>query len=262
MKINETTLNCCKPKRFTNFTGAEHSNTQERKIHAKHFYQMNDEALQLRSVLKAHKDVQESGKMRLFKAMPVITTGLLGLTIGLAQPGKLAAKAGAGLGFLALSEVVNNVSNKALDKFEKNQQEGKAFDVKKALLTIAKVAAGIGAIALGATVIKNTKTFKNINTFVAKELKQLSSEINKTKLAKKLDKTFAPFAKKHARGLEALGAVAPWGVIVGSSLAEATLFDSLSNDVKEKSIENYQKGKMVQTIARAHYDSINAPEMV
>ena len=37
--------------------------------------------------------------------------------------------------------------------------------------------------------------------------------------------------------------------------------DSLSNDVRQKTIENFKKGKVIQAIARAHYDSINAPEM-
>jgi hypothetical protein len=82
---------------------------------------MSDDVLQLRSVLKANKDVQESNKMRLFKAMPELTTILLGTTIALTQPGKLAAKAGAGLGFLVLTSALCAGSNAISDKFEKTQ---------------------------------------------------------------------------------------------------------------------------------------------
>lgn len=261
MKINETTLNCCKPKRFNTFTGADSSDTQERKIRAKHFYQMNDETLQLRSLLKAHKDVERSGKMRAFKALPAVTTGLLGLTIGLAQPGKLANKAAAGLGFLALSGVISNISSKIIDKVQQNKQENKKITAKDILTTTAKIAVGAGTVAASALAVKNTKAFKKTSEFIAKEAMQLSDEINKTKLGNFFENTITPFAKKHASKFSVLSNIAPIGIIIGSSLAEIKLMDSLSNDIKEKTIENYKKGKMVQAIAREHYDSVDAPEI-
>jgi len=261
MKINETTFNCCKPKRFTTFTGNESSQKTSRKVRSKHYGQMSDDVLQLRSIMEAHKDVQNSGKMRLFKAIPAMTTGLLGLTIGLAQPGKLAAKAGAGLGFLALSEIVNNGTNKALDKIDEAKQNGEVIDSKKILLGVAKVAAGVGAVVAVGALLKNTKAFKVASKFIKKEAKQLSNEINETKLGKFFENTVAPFAKKHSKGISVARAVAPWGVIVASSLAQVELGDSLSKDIKEKAILNYAKGKMIQQEARAHYESIDAPEM-
>ena len=105
LTINNTT-NCCKPRKLTTFTGSENSDKASRKVRYKHYEQMSDENLKLKSVLKAHREVQESSKMRLFKAMPEITTALIGTSLALAQPGKLAAKAGAGLGFLVLSDVL------------------------------------------------------------------------------------------------------------------------------------------------------------
>lgn len=261
MKINETTLNCCKPKRFNTFTGADSSDTQERKIRAKYFYQMDDETLQLRSLLKAHKDVEKSGKMRIFKAIPAITTGLLGLSISLAQPGKLANKAAAGLGFLALSKVVCNVGDKIINKIQQNKQENKKTTAKDILLTTAKVTIGAGALIAGAVALKNTKAFEKTSKFITKEARQLAGEINNTKLGKFFENTITPFTKKHASKFNILGNVAPLGIIIGSSLAEVKLMDSLSNDVRQKTIENFKKGKVIQAIARAHYDSINAPEM-
>ena len=67
MLINETTINCCKPKRFTTFKGTESSKNGERRVRGKRYQEMNDDVLKLRSILKAHKDVQNSSKMRTFK---------------------------------------------------------------------------------------------------------------------------------------------------------------------------------------------------
>lgn len=261
MLINETTINCCKPKRFIPFTG-ESSEKASRRIRSKHYGQMSDDVLELKSVLDAHKEVQKSGKMRLFKALPAITTGILGVTIGLTQPGKLAAKAGAGLGFLALSEFINNGTNFAIDKIRNAKENNESNDSKKMFLTIAKVAAGFGAIALGATLLKNTKLYKTANSFAKKEIAQLANEINNTKLAKSFNNKVTPFAAKHAKGLKIVSAVAPYGVIAASALTQAKLANSISNDIKQKASENYIEGKTIQAIARAHYESIDAPEMV
>lgn len=254
MLISETTINCCKPNRYITFKGEDSTKSSTRKVRYKHYEQMSDEVLSLRSVLKAHKEVQESNKMRLFKAMPEITTALIGTTIAITQPGKLAAKAAAGLGFLALSKVVNVVGDKII---EKNKQQENTPDAKKVLLTTAKVALGLGAVALGIGVFKNTKAA----SFVQKEATQLAKEINSTKLGKFVESKIVPFVTKHAKAVDMVGTVAPFGIIAGSAVAQLNLADSLSNDIKEKATQNFAKGKLIQAQAKAHFDSIDAEEV-
>ena len=262
MLISETTINCCKPNRFTTFKGTEHSDSPRGKVRYKHFEQMSDDMLQLRSVLKAHKDVQESNKMRLFKAMPELTTILLGTTIALTQPGKLAAKAGAGLGFLALTSVLCAGSNAIADKFEKNEtKEKEPLTAKKVVKAVALTAGAIGVGALAYAGAKNSNFVKKATNFVSKELKQLTSEINDTKLAKFFDEKVAPFTQKHSKAVNVARTVAPLGVLVGSVASEIALADSLSEDIKDKAKANYEKGKAIQAQARAHFDSIDAQEV-
>ncbi|MBQ4646943.1 MAG: hypothetical protein IJB79_06310 [Candidatus Gastranaerophilales bacterium] len=252
MKISETTINCCKPNRYLSFT-AENSDKPSKKVRYKHYEQMSDDVLSLKSVLKAHKEVQQSGKMRLFKALPEITTALIGTTIALTQPGKLAAKAGAGLGFLAFTKILSA----GVDKITQPPEKGGKSDPKKALIESAKIAAGLGAVALGVVSMKNTKASK----FLAKEASQLTSEINNTKLGKFVENTFNPFLNKHSKTAEAINLVAPFGIIATSALTQVNLADSLSKDIKEKATQNFVKGKLIQAQARAHFDSIDAQEV-
>ena len=262
MLISETTINCCKPNRFTSFKGTEHTKSSKGKVRYKHYEQMSDDLLSLRSVLKAHKDVQESNKMRLFKAMPEITTALLGTTIALTQPGKLAAKAGAGLGFLAFTSALCVGSNAITDKFEKNQNnEKQQITAKKVIKAAALTAGTVGIGALAYIGAKNSKFVKKATKFVSSEIKQLTTEINNTKLAKFLDETVAPFAQKHPKATNITRNIAPLGILVGSVTSEIALADSLSEDIKEKAKANYIKGKAIQAQARAHFDSIEAQEI-
>lgn len=251
MKINETTINCCKPKRFTTFTGAESSKSRERRITGKHFHQMSDNDLQLRSVLKAQSEVQNGGKMRMFKAIPAITTGLISTTIAITQPGKLAAKAGAGLGFLMLNEVMSNHCN---NKYANEQKEP---TLKDTLVDIAKFTAAIGVGVLALKGFKTTKAGK----FVQKEAQLLAKEINSTKLGKFVDETVNPFIKKHATKFNLLGTLGPIATVLGSGLVQIGLIKDMSNEVKERAEFNYLKGKLIQEHARVHYESINAPEV-
>ena len=267
MLINETTINCCKPKRFIAFKGTEQSENPKRKVRYKHYEEMSDEVLSLRSVLKAHKEVENSGKMRLFKAMPRITTVLLGTTIALTQPGKLSAKAAAGLGFLALTDTLCLATDKAaqvLDERQKRNQEqsqqqktGKFDTVKK----VAKTALAIGIGVAACVGVKNSKAFKNASKFIAKEGKQLADEINNSRIAKYCEEKITPFVQKHSKGVEIAKGIAPIGVIVGSTLAQMGLADSLSEDIKEKATKNYIKGKQIQQVAREHFNSIDAQEV-
>lgn len=253
MLINETTINCCKPKRFISFKGTESSNKNERRVRGKRYQQMSDDVLKFRSILKAHSDVQNSGKMRMFKALPQITTILLGTSIALTQPGKLAAKAAAGLGFLALTDIIPAVINKAVD-FSSKDKEG---EQSTPLTLVGKLAATTAVIGLAAFGLKNTKTFNKISKFVKKEASQLADEINNTKLGKKFNEKLAPKIDKNSS--KAL--IASFGILTGSSLAQIDLADSLSKDIMQKASENYQKGKFIQAQAKAHYDTIDAPEV-
>ena len=252
MKINETTLNCCKPKRFTTFTGADSSNGQEKKLRAKHFYQLNDEALKLRSVIKAHKEVQQGGKMRMLKAMPALTTVTVGTIFAITQPGKLAAKAGAGLGFLVLNEAVGNYCNHEAQKGEQKEPTLKNF-----LVDVAKIGLGIGVLALAAKGFKTTKAGK----FVQKEIKQLTKEINATKLGKFVDDKLNPFIKKHNGKFNALGILGPIASVIGSAFAQVSLMNGVSKDIQEKAQSNYLKDKMIIAQAKEHFDSVEAPVM-
>lgn len=261
MLINETTLNCCKPKRFTTFKGADNTQSSNKKLRYKHYEQISDEALALRSVLKAHKDVQNSGKMRLLKAMPLITTTLLGTTIALTQPGKLAAKAGAGLGFLALSGAIGAGSEMLSDKIEQHKKQNNGINPRKLLISTAKVAMGLGAVALGAVMFKNSKTGKTALKFLKKEANQLSKEINETKLAGFVENTFKPFVKKHRKSAEIISTVAPYGIIAGSALSQVKLADGLSKNIKQKADMYYHQGKLIQKEVKAHFDSVEAEEI-
>lgn len=260
MLINETTINCCKPKRNITFK-AQDSKYSTKKVRYKHYEQMSDEVLGVRSILKAHKDVEESNKMRLFKALPSITTGLLGLCIAIAQPGKLAAKAGAGLGFLALTEgIAAGVEAVGDSLYKKAENRKNNTPIKTAL----KIAGGVVALGVAAAVgiaAKKTGAFKKVSTFVASEGRQLAKEINETKLASFIDEKITPFAKKHSKSVGAAEVLGTAGVIIGSTSAQLKLADSLSKDIKEKATQNYAKGKAIQAIARAHFDSIDAQEV-
>ncbi len=262
MLISETTINCCKPNRFTTFKGTEHSENSRGKVRYKHYEQMSDDLLSLRSVLKAHKDVQESNKMRLFKAMPELTTVLIGTTIALTQPGKLAAKAGAGLGFLALTTALCAGSNAIADKFVKNEtQEKQPLDAKKVIKAVALTAGAVGLGALAFIGAKNSNFVKKAGKFIQSEVNQLTDEINKTKLAKFFEEKVAPFTQKHPKAVNIVRNIAPLGVLVGSAVAQIGLADSLSDDIKEKTKTNYLAGKAIQAQARAHFDSIDAQEV-
>ena len=256
MKINETTINCCKPNKYISFKGEEENNSPERKVRYKHYEQMSDELLALQSILKAHKDVQNSNKMRIFEAMPKITTTLLGTTIALTQPGRLASKAAAGLGFLALSKAINVTGNKIIQKSTKPKKEEKK-DTKKTLIKAGKFVLGLGAFALSVVAFKKFK----ISSFIQKEVGQLAKEINSTSLGKLVEEKVLPFTTKHAKAVDTFGAFAPLGIIGASSLAQLKLADSLATDIEEKTKSNFAKGKLIQSQARAHFDSIDAQEV-
>lgn len=260
MLIHETTINCCKPNRCILFKG-QNSQNSTRKVRYKHYEQISDEVLCAKSILKAHNDVQSSKKMRLFKALPTITTAVAGVSIALTQPGKLAAKVGAGLGFLAVSNLISLGFDKLGEKINKNPDENKNGSkfkkIAKPILAVSTCALGVAAVVVG----KKTNKLDGVKKFFSKEVKQLTDEINNTKLAKKLEEKIIPFETKNKKAFATLGLLAPLGVIASSLGVQIGLAQSLSSDIKEKAVANFAKGKAIQAQARAHFDSIDAQEV-
>ena len=270
MLINETTLNCCKPKRFTTFKGSNNTRSSNRKLRYKHYEQISEEALALQSLMRAHKDVQNSGKMRLLKAMPAITTTLLGTTIALTQPGKLAAKAGAGLGFLALFKSIDstlNTTNEVIEKCFKNVKPTEETEKNKLFLKVGTFFGTAATLSLLAFVgIKSGKKIANkhfapVVNFAKKEAATLANEIDNTKLGKFFENKVLPFSQKHKKLMSGLKTFAPLGLLIGSMGAQAKLINSASKDIKNKSFENYVKGKLIQEKAREDFDKLEGIEV-
>ena len=258
-------------KGFNTFTGNEISKGNKKPTRYKHYEQMSDEHLMMHSVVKAHKQVENSNKMRLFKSMPAITTALVGTSIALAQPGTLAAEAGRGLGFVVATkaaDVVMDFSTKEFPKTKKHDNinnNKKEKPIKKALaITGALLATSVATLGIVA-IKKNSKTINSTlsktGEFLTSELTKLKDEINATKLGKYIDKTVTPFLEKHPKLTSALSFQIPLGTILAGSLATSKLYSSLSNDVKKNASKNFIKGKLVQEIARKEFDSIDAKEV-
>ncbi|MBR2068566.1 MAG: hypothetical protein IJ877_02270 [Candidatus Gastranaerophilales bacterium] len=245
---------CTKPHRFLGFTGNESSSSEKKKVRYKHYEELSDDVLSARSIIKAHQDVQNSGKMRLFKAIPAIATGIFATSLALTRPGKLSEKAATGLGFLATVAGVDTIADLAFPK-------GKETNRKKAITTLG----AIGAVALGAAVIAKgagkSEKVKKVTNFISNEVSQLASEVDKTKLANFSNKHIQPFLEKHPK----VSFIAPLATAIGSSvlggLASVGLLQGISQDISKKACENFEHAKLIQQIAKNHYDSVDAIEV-
>ncbi len=251
MQINNVALRAekCKPHRLTGFERS--INFTSNKVRYKHYEEINDDVLKARSIIKAHQDVQNGNKMRIYKALPGIATGIVTTSIAIARPGKLSQKLVTGLGFLAALTGLNAINDIAFSKDNEDKKNGLAT---LGALTLA--GAGIGAVA------KNSgKSTKTITKFLTKEAKQLAREIDKTKLAKYSNKYIEPFIKEHTK----LNSAAPFITIAATGVLNAFaslgLLKGMSKDIKEMACKNYEKGKLIQQIARNHYNSIDAIEV-
>ncbi len=265
MQINSTNqIDCCKPKR-KNFTGGSENNSPKGKVRYKHFEQMNDDVLKVRSIVSAHREIEKSGKMQVFKAIPAITTGLIGLSISLTQPGRLSSKLTSGLGFLALVKMSSLAFDK-IDNFidKKYQKNNDTNEAKKSIEKIGSyfvAAAGIfGAIA-GVKKLGATKQLEPLTSFISKESKTLAKEINSTKLSNFVDNNLNPFMQRHKDTNMTLSMLSPLASIGLGTLASVKMSESLSKDIKEKAEYNFEKAKLVQSMAKEHFDSIDAIEV-
>ena len=264
MQINNI-LNCHKPKSFTGLR-------ETGKVRYKHYEEMPEQSLRLYSMAKAYKDVKDSKKSKLLKAMPVITSTLIATSYALTQPGKLSAKVNSGVGFLALVNGFNFLSDKISDfaykhlskKTDENDKKAKYENSSKAS-TIGALGAMGALVGAGVAIAKNKTAILNSSSKVVKFIKgeagKLVSEINNTKLAKTIEEKFNPFMARHAKGFRTARNLAPFGIIIGSAIAGGALKESLSNDLSKKAVQNFIKGKAAQKDAREHFDSIDAIEV-
>ncbi len=252
MQINNIALTadkCIKPHRLTGFEGNNNS-TNKRKVRYKHYEELSDDVLKARSIIKAHQDVQNGGKMRLYKALPAIATGIVTTSLAITRPGKLSDKLVTGLGFLATLAGFRAINDIAFS--DKDTERKKGFATLGALTAI-----GIGISAVG----KNAGNTKSVSKFLTKEAKQLAKEINKTKLAKYSNDFIEPLIEKRPK----LAAVTPLITVaaasVGNAFASVGLLKGISKDISTKACQNYEKGKLIQQIARNHFDSVDAIEV-
>jgi len=262
MQINNI-LNCQKPKSFTGLK-------ETGKVRYKHYEEMPDEMLSAYSMLKAKRDVSRSGKSKLLKAMPAITSTIIATSLALTQPGKLSTRMKSGVGFLVLLSGVNFLGDKlsklaynGLNKDNKDVEKASDNKLKAGLIgTVGALGAILGG---GALLVKNKDKILNSNSkpvqFLKEEAQKLASEINNSKLGKLVEEKLNPFMSKHQKGFRALKNVLPFGAIIAGSVASDKLSDSLSKDFSQKTLKNYIKGKAAQQDARAHFDSIDAIEV-
>ncbi len=258
-------INRSNPRCFNNFTSKKGDSAQDKKPRYKHYEQMDDSVLTLKSIVDAHRDVENSPKMKLFKAMPAIGAVLLGGNIALAQPGKLSAKAAKGLVFLSLLKGFDFVAQKTAQNMNKKYQkeENKTNEASKIGMEFAgKFALGSAVLLGGVGILSSVlKGDSKISKFVKKESNQLANEINNSKAGQFFENKVNPFLKKHEKGFAAFGAVSPVATVLGCIGVNGLLSKSLSKDFKLKAEENYQKGKAIQKIAKAEYDKIDAEEI-
>jgi len=227
---------------------------KNRKPVYKKYYELNDTELAARSINKALKTAENSGKMHLLNALPLITTSITAISLGISQPGKLSNKINMGLGFLALASGIDLLT----DNFNKISQN-KKLDSETRKNTALKSLCALAIATMSATGL--FKKNNSINKFIKKEGAQFASEINATKLAKFTDAKLTPFFKKHKILEFALGFIAPTVIMYKTKTIQNKLKQNIDNDFKQNVALNFAKGKEIQKIARAHFDSIDAQEI-
>lgn len=263
-------LNCCKPRRQNSFKGHEESSPHNRKVRYKHFEQMDDNVLGAHSVARAYKSVEKSGKMRLYKAIPMIAATVIGTGLALSQPGKLSAKAAKGLGFLVLAkgvgEICDSVNETIEEKFVPKNNEVKN-NVKKTALKIAATIGSCALLAVGAVAALKggnkilNKCAPGVLNFFKTEASLLSSEINNSKIGKFVEKTLNPFISKNQNKFNMASDVLPFLAVFAGIFTQDKLSKSMSKDLVKKAEVNFNNGKIIQQIAREKFDAIDAQEV-
>ncbi len=262
---------CCKPRQFGNF--ATDLRPNNKKVRYKHYEEMDNDTLSVVCLTRACNKAQSSGKTKLNKAIPAIVTGLVGTSIALAQPGKLASKAARGLGFLVLLGCVSAIFDKAGSiigdavKSHNEKSGDKNIDEKASakIGVISGAVLGIGLTALVCLAPKYLNKFLNKDNafakFISSEKDKLANELNESKLGKFVETKINPFLEKHGKFTKALNGLIPVGIILGGSASSMVLEKSISNDIAENAIQEFKNAKLIQKEAREHFDSINAIEV-
>lgn len=236
----------------------------------KHFEQLDDDTLMIKSVLQACRDVEQGSKMKLYKAMPAIATGILGTTAAITRPGKLSSKIASGAGFFVGVIALNKISKKADELVNKNQKNtdetaknrfGK--DATSAGLTLLGSALALFGACFAGKNIANAvnKSSSGFAKILKNDKAELAKEINSTKLGKFVEKTIMPFEKEHANTFCAAAFASSLITLLAYPLVQTKLHSDLSNDIQNKAIYNFTKGKLIQEQARADFDKINAIEV-
>ena len=252
MQINNIALStdkCKKPCGFLSFEADNNSMKEKKKVRYKHYEELSDDVLSVRSIIKAHQDAQKSKKMHLYKAIPLITTGIIATSLTITRPGKLSAKAATGLGFLATMAGIRALYDTVFSSDNTKRKQGFA------------TLGALGAIAAGSDKMKNTNGFSKGAEFIKKEATQLAQEINDSTLSCISDKYVEPFIKKHKK----IAFLAPAITAVTSSilggLASVGLIKGISKDISKNAADNYERAKAIQQIAREHFNSVDAIEV-
>lgn len=248
---------CTKPSRkFGNFMGSNDKQTSQERVRYKHFEQMDDDVLAVRSIIKAHKEAEQSTKMKLLKAAPAITAGLTGTVIGLTQPGKLSAKAASGLGFLAALKGADLIIDGFRNAYKNDIVENPESNKNQKLFMYRFL--GIGALALGcASFIKKSAA----GEFLSKEASKLAGEINNTKLGKFTLEKIEPFIQKHSKLNSILSIVLPFGTIIGGGISRNKLAKDVVCDIENRANINFEKSKEIQRLAKEEFDAVDAQEI-
>ena len=267
MQINNLTK-CCKPRHFG--STASDSVSNGKRVRYKHYEEMDNDILRMCCLRKACSIVQSGGKLKLRDSLPAITATIIGTSLALAQPGKLASKAAKGLGFLALVGTIDFASEKLgslISSITKsNKKKDSNSEKKAALLGIGAGIIGACGIIAGALALPRAgKKLLNANTpfskFLSAEKEKLTSEINLSKAGKFVEGKINPFVEKHQGVSKFLRIGLPLGAIFGNSIATFGLDKSISHDVKEIATNNFVKAKLIQKQAKEDFDKIDAIEV-
>jgi len=267
MKINN--IDCCKPKRRLSFQSESRSNASgSKKITYKHYWEMSQEDLYKRSVVRAGKKAEKSGKMRIFRALPLIGTSIIGASLALTQPGKTTSKIAAGLGFLVFEKGLEDIykgSSKAYDNADETTKAGlgKESLAKGGLfaLTGATMLMGSAIAAKGGKNIFSNLSNSKTGKVIVKEVQKLKDEINTSKIGNILENTVDPFFEKH----KTLSFLLPLTTMVAASLgvnkAQGKLASEINKTFTDDIQANYIKGRKSQMQMKAKFDKIDAKEI-
>ncbi len=268
MQVNHISKSS-QPSKYLSYTGVS-NNSGSKKVRYKHYYEMEDNDLRAYSIAKAYNTVQNSGKVRLRNALPLITTAAIATGFTIVQPGKISTKLKSGLDFLAAVSIIGGIMKyipKLTDKYFSNKMLKTGAEIPKEERNRTefgvKLLSAVGLLGAVGLLQKNKINLKpnKVTEFITKEGAALSKELQETKIGKFVENKLNPFVTKHQKAFDAGSVLSAAGISVASAFANAKLSKSISKDFNKLTTDNYIKGKAAQADARAHFDSIDAIEI-